>query len=470
MKRMIVLWAAMCAALISSATTEHNLDSLLAETALPVLYMTTDCGKEPTGDAVYPPQGAWGVGLSNNEYLTGELTIKCSGGTVYSSGPYKKDTSGARIKLRGNTSAIGDGKKPYKIKLSKKSDLLFRGKTYYNHKEWVLLPAHDTKLIKFITGVTVGKFMGMEWEPGYEVVSLVLNGEYKGMYLLVDAVARDVSRCNVDKTGFIIEDDAYWWNEEVYFKGNILPFPVGYTFKYPDSDDVTAERVDKIRQYILDFEELLSSGGDLWSMMDVTSFASWLLAHDILGTGDSGGTNRYLYKYDYDPSSPNSTLLKMGPLWDFDAVFKNSGKWASIHNVDYSYYFPYLLVSDEFRNEYLELWNSKSQGLYSAVMDELNAVLETKGASIDMCKDLDSSRWWQPNNSFSEDVALVETWLNGRIEWLGVNISENFSSLNIPVHESSSEVKGIYSLQGVLLENISFPGMYVVDGKKILVK
>ena len=115
---MIVLWAAMCAALISSATTEHNLDSLLAETALPVLYMTTDCGKEPTGDAVYPPQGAWGVGLSNNEYLTGELTIKCSGGTVYSSGPYKKDTSGARIKLRGNTSAIGDGKKPYKIKLS----------------------------------------------------------------------------------------------------------------------------------------------------------------------------------------------------------------------------------------------------------------------------------------------------------------------------------------------------------------
>lgn len=28
----------------------------------------------------------------------------------------------------------------------------------------------------------------------------------------------------------------------------------------------------------------------------------------------------------------------------------------------------------------------------------------------------------------------------------------------------------IDSLQGVLLENISFPGMYVVDGKKILVK
>ena len=103
-------------------------------------------------------------------------------------------------------------------------------------------------------------------------------------------------------------------------------------------------------------------------------------------------------------------------------------------------------------------------------MDELNAVLETKGASIDMCKDLDYSRWWQPNNSFSEDVALVDTWLNGRIEWLDVNISENFSSLNMPIYESSSDVKGIYSLQGVMLENISAPGMYVVDGKKVLVK
>ncbi len=456
-----------------SQTIDNRLDSLLTETGLPVLYMTTDSGEEPKGNAVYPPSGAWGVGLTGNEYQTGELTIKLDGNIIYSSGAYKKGTGGARIKLRGNTSAIGNGKKPYKIKLSKKSDLLFRGYSFFQCKEWVLLPAHDTKLVKFITGIAVAECVGMEWEPDYEVVSLVLNGDYKGMYLLVDAIEKGPSRCNVDYTGFIIEDDAYWWNEEKYFKGNILPYPVGFTFKYPDNEDVTDELLENIKQYMLEFEELLVSKGNVGSMIDMGSFASWLLAHDILGTGDSGGTNRYLYKYDFTSptaKTTNSSLLKMGPLWDFDAVFKNEGRWASIHNVDYSFYFPYLLDIDEFKNEYLKVWNEMSPELYSIIMSELNTVLKEKGNRIDLCKELDYARWYQPNNEFKDDVALVDDWLTRRMEWLNENINEEYATIKEIENDGDETFDGIYSIWGTEVERILLPGIYIVNGRKVMVK
>jgi hypothetical protein len=59
MKRIIVCLVAVCATLATYASvTEYDLDSILAETALPVLYMSTDNGEELTGNSVYPPDGA----------------------------------------------------------------------------------------------------------------------------------------------------------------------------------------------------------------------------------------------------------------------------------------------------------------------------------------------------------------------------------------------------------------------------
>lgn len=138
-------------------------------------------------------------------------------------------------------------------------------------------------------------------------------------------------------------------------KGNAVYPPSGaWGVGLTGNEDVTDELLENIKQYMLEFEELLVSKGNVGSMIDMGSFASWLLAYDILGTGDSGGTNCYLYKYDFTSptaKTTNSSLLKMGPLWDFDAVLKNEGRWASIHNVDYSFYFPYLLDIDEFKND-----------------------------------------------------------------------------------------------------------------------
>ena len=86
-----------------------------------------------------------------------------------------------------------------------------------------------------------------------------------------------------------------------------------------------------------DFEKVLFSGGDVGEYIDLRSFARWLLVQDITYNDDVAGSNMYLYKDDYDESVPMSTKLKMGPLWDFDAMFRGTSykdQWAcSIHRL-----------------------------------------------------------------------------------------------------------------------------------------
>lgn len=116
-----------------------------------------------------------------------------------------------KIRLRGNSSSTGV-KKPYKIKLNKKTDLLFRGISKYKDNDWVLQRVSHRYLAKAFTGLKIGELVGLGWEPKWEYVNVVLNGKYKGDYLLLESVEREKGRVDIDKTGYLIEDDAYWWN------------------------------------------------------------------------------------------------------------------------------------------------------------------------------------------------------------------------------------------------------------------
>lgn len=66
---------------------------------------------------------------------------------------------------------------------------------------------------------------------------------------------------------------------------------MGYTFKYPDYEDMDSSRIAHIKDYMEAAEEVLWSDGDAAAWLDHPSFARWVLAHDLLGSDDAGGTN-----------------------------------------------------------------------------------------------------------------------------------------------------------------------------------
>ena len=455
-------------------STTIDVESLRA-IGIPLLVIETDNGVTPPGYPVYPPNGAWGVGLAGNDYCTGEISMYLGDSLLYGSGKYDSEAAtGMRIRLRGNTSAH-DVKQPYKIKLSKKADLLLRGVSGYEDKEWVLIDSWQDNIVKTVMGFKLGELLGLGWHPACRYVNVVLNGDYKGVYILCETVKRSSARCNISKTGYLIEDDAYWWNEDVYFKGEILPFPVGYTFKYPDSDDVDDTTISNIRNYIIDFERALKSGEGFEEYIDVESFAAWLLAHDILGTSDSGGANRFLYKHDFDAKSPTSTKLKMGILWDFNTSFRANG-WSSIHGKSYSFYYSYLLNDHNFNKLYVNLWNKVKGTLYNEISTLLDDIAMREGEALNESFLLEFARWGYTTDDTDVCHANYKQLLGERIDW----ITQNITSMSTRVDDivDSSETVDVYDLQGRLvgvkmsideIDSLT-KGIYLVGGKKYLVQ
>lgn len=463
---------------------------------LPVVVINTENEEEPSCDYVSAPEGSWGKSIINAEKIPGEVSVFDSDGSLlYYSGEYKKGDSGMTIKVRGNTSAYYN-KKPFKIKLQKKGDLLGRNDKSFNDKNWVLL--NDPNLNMYV-GLELSKMMDMDWTPEAKYVNVIINNDYRGLYLLAESVERNEEcRVNVSNTGFIVEHDAYWWNEEgQYLLSSFNPF-LNYTFKYPDFEDLSEEDINKI-QYILDTYEQGIEKENYTELIDIESFAKWILSHDILGTWDGGGSNFYLCKYDINDNS----LIKAGPLWDFESMEIMDNDWSGPHTVLNR--FKGLYTNDSsFMHSFLKLWNDKKISLkdgLSKLFEELKDTELWKPYASSLASS--NSRWNTSYNSPDVEADKRKDWFMDRLSWIDGKMNEIEASMGIENIESEnvgasdikiikngfiSNISGyrilIYKSDGSLYESIisekgkvvkiNNPGLYIVvinnRSYKVLIK
>lgn len=414
MKKIVLLLIVIVACGVGYAA-EITVDSAL-RLGLPVVIVETQDNEEPTADVIDHPDGAIGSSITNATKVPGRVVVlSVEGDTVFDSGEYVKKKSGMTIKLRGNSSAAFSYKKPYKIKLQKSGDMLGRGDTFAD-KDWALL-RNDWNNLNTLVALKVCGLVGQDWTPSMEYVNLLFNGDYRGIYMLSETVERNKDcRINVKKDGYIIESDPYWWNEDAYFDGALDMGPYKYTFKYPDPEDLTEGQLDYIKRAVVLFENSLTDG-TYDEYMDVGSFVNWLLIHDVLGTGDPGGSNRFLTKKD----STDGSLLQMGPAWDFDTEFTSSlsESFAPIHN---ELYFPYLFGSTNkvFSKAFVSRWNEVKDTVFSQVSDFLEDLRSNElGKAIDKTWKADNKRWghgWAMKFGLTvgENVDSIEDWFTRR--------------------------------------------------------
>ena len=390
-----------------------SLDSIKS-LGLPVITIETVDGEEPTCEYVDHPEGMAGYGIRNATKVPGRLTITLGDELLFDSGPYAKDSSGMRIKIRGNSSAW-PSKKPYKVKLEKTADLLLRGDDEtYSDKDWLLIKDPD---FRQHIGFETSRLMGIEWTPCCRYVNVVMNGDYRGLYLLCEPVERN-KRCriNVSETGYIVESDAYFWNEDLYIPSSLSPF--GWTLKYPDADDVTEEQRAFLTRDLAKLEEALA--GPLYAeRIDVESFARWLLTHDILGTWDSYGSNLFVSRYDSLDSK-----ARMPVLWDFDTIFRMEGAWANIHRE--RFFFQHLLSSRDrvFASTYLALWEELKSSVFDGMLSFIDKYeISEEAEAVDASMNLDAERWHNEYTSLRDHLATARTWFESREAWMDEHIA-----------------------------------------------
>lgn len=449
---------------ISLDTDESSVLTQTLSLGLPVVEIITVDGEEPTADMVAPPEGSIGQGITNATKVPGSVTVYSpDGNIIYSSGEYIKKESGMTIKVRGNTSAQGT-KKPYKIKLQKKGDMLGRGDNRFNDKNWVLIFGYS---LKTHIGRHVGLFTGQEWMPEGFHINLIFNGDYRGMYVLQESIERNVScRINVSDDGFIMEHDPYWWNEDgKYLESQDSPV-FNYTFKYPEFEDATDSYIKAIHGSLKKYE-LSVDEGTYPDVIDVMSFAKWVLCHDILGTSDGGGVNWYLTKESISDPSP----ICCGPLWDFDSSENNIGIFSSVHLSRFDKLFRNK--NNTFRKAYVKCWQDIRENLVNG-LDSLISDLKTSNwDQYDISYNEDHKRWGHSEIAHASDQAAdrISKWYTDRIIWLDKEIAKMQEEINkeesevVPIIDSKS-----ISITGSnLIANKDVPNLDIltIEGKII---
>jgi hypothetical protein len=304
----------------------------------------------------------------------------------------------------------------------------------------------------------------MVWTPEYDFVHMILNGEYQGMYYLMEPVSRGDQRVNIDKTGFLIEHDTFWWNEDVYFRTKYQTNTYAYTYKYPDNDDVTEDIQNSMITYMNEIEKNIYEDGDITNYIDIESFAKWMIVHDILGTDDSVGCNRYLYR------NNNTSLLQMGPTWDYDSTFR-SDSWSTIHFFT-PFYYPELFKNELFVQTYINIWKQIRPTIIDNIQIYLEQVYVKYKDVFDENMAIHNNKY--PNegmNTFLSQISEVKEKLIERITLLDYLMKQYDDQTAINNVASYNTINNNFlNLFGIKINKPFSNGIYINNGKKYVVK
>jgi len=308
MKKIIYLFAYCCAAILTTAQTQL--------TNLPTVYISTDGGRNVVDKDVYLDAVISVRSAVAAEVITDVVT---------------------QIKGRGN-STWGMPKKPYRLKLDKKDNLLgLPAKA----KNWVLLANFaDKTLMRNALAFKISELAGLEFSPSVKFVDLVLNNRYVGNYMLTDQMEVNENRVEVEEQeltdavepaltgGYLLEIDGFANGEPKWFT---TPQALKITVKYPKDDEINPAQENYITNWTRSFENVLFSSDfkdpvkGYRPLVDTATLINWYIASELTGNSDA-----FWSTYVYKRRSVNK--LFFGPLWDYDIAFNNDNRLGDAVN------------------------------------------------------------------------------------------------------------------------------------------
>lgn len=282
------------------------------------------------------------------------------------------DYGSSGIKGRGNSS-WNFKKKPYALKFEtrpqKQEPPIETVLGMPGHKRWVLLSNYMCYDFGNQLGYEAGRRSGFAWSPRSRYVELVLNGEHKGMYSMVEQVRVDKNRVNIKEMdaeditpekitgGYLLNYDTTM-DETYRFRSDWYNMPV--MVKSPDEDDMTPEQFQYIKNYINTMEASLKdderfAAREYLNYLDIDTFISAWFTKELASrkNNSSGTASDFLTPRSVFYYKDRGGVLKAGPAWDMDVHF--------LKHVDKLYctgcqYYGRLFEDPLFVKRVVEMW------------------------------------------------------------------------------------------------------------------
>ncbi len=392
------------------------------------------------------------------------------------------------IEYRGSTSFRLFDQKSYGFELRDKLDQDTDSAImdFPKQSDFILYaPANDKALIRNTLIYDLSNQIGM-YTTRTKYIQLYIDGEYLGLYVLMEKIKRDKSRVNITKMsstdnsgtavtgGYILkidksagDNDIVGWDADAIYTADlgfrslydpsynkIVYPPYGikkgaetyFMYEYPKNDAISTDQKKYLQSYISEFEEVLLSSNfshptnGYSKYIDEQSFIDFLILNEF-------ATNPDGYRLSTFMSKDRQGKLKMGPIWDFNLGFGNDDRPAFFNSANWVFnfnnYYPNdtwlihfwwkkLLSDPSFTSKLKARWVQLRGTTLSS-----NNINKTIEQHINILKTNNSinphfERWKilgvkLPFNNFvgkthQEELDYLKSWITKRLNWIDAEI------------------------------------------------
>lgn len=332
--------------------------------------------------------------------------------------------------------------------------------------DWILYaPYSDKSLLRNVLAYSLARRTG-RYASRHAFCELILNGEYRGLYVLFEKIKRDRNRVDLPRLvsdgdddlsgGYIVkidktagEDIGGWLSTYPPYAGS--PHRILYQYHYPAPSDITSEQAAYIQSVFEGFESHMSrpdiTGYE--SVIDVDSFVDYALVTELGKNVDGYRLSAFLYK-DRDDRDPR---LHAGPIWDYNLAFGNADYYGGflpqgwqvnfLQPQDQSqvpFWWRRLFADDVFQDRLRRRWTDLRHGPFA--LDSINADIDALADRIGEAAERNFARWpvlgtyvW-PNAyvgaTWASEIEYLRQWLERRLVWMDGLLLENDSDTDPP--------------------------------------
>ena len=479
-------------------------DHATGEYKIPTIYITFGDGQtwdynQWIGMYVYDPET--GETIWTKEEWIEDCTFRLDGAGVW---PDIDTVEGCEVRGRGNSSWSQSymSKNPFRIKFPKNQKQSPFNLT--KDRQWVFIANKQYgSMTSNSIAQKIAAMVDAEALCHMIPVDIYINGHYRGSYCFTEKIGIADNSVAIDEaTGCLLELDDYF-DEDFKYKDPTYDLPV--MVKDPDFGEEDDERVitfEDIQNSINSLTATLHAGGDISKYIDMESWAKFWLVNDLVRNAE---THHPKSCYLFNPDVPGGEKWKFGPAWDFDWAFGYEETHTYfIHGAEEDLYSKFVystpkaghLFYDALRNStagkrayYKEWLNFIAEGRLQELMEYIDDYTEFALPSILHNNDANISE--KNKTDYEAQKAQSKKWLTARANYIFNNLEKYDISPDIVTPEDYGQpteiedVKAalgrpvdVYTIGGVLVRrqvpymqstNGLTPGVYVVEGKAILV-
>ena len=419
-------------------------------THLPIVSINTN-GIEIPGKPIYDEEHNV---IDYTLAADGTTSIKAALGVIDSEQEYnhltdsKTDMGEVMIRVRGHSSRRFE-KPNYFIRFVN-SDGTNNPQKFLGmdaHHEWALHgPFLDKTLIRNYMWYNISGEI-MQYSPNVRFFELVLNGEYRGLYLAIETITSgkegarlslEVNKKDNTFSGYALRLD--WGDTEE--ENKLYPF-TNYTTRaktqhelvYPGTKNMTPELKEAIKNEFSLFEKTLYSydyNNEKYgykNYIDIDSFVDYFLINEFTCNYDAGSLSTYIYK-DIDGK------YKMC-VWDFNSAldaYQESAMPADEFRLNSGLWYQMLFMDSDFTDRVVKRYYELRKTVFSE--EYLFGFIDDTIEYLDTAVDRNYERWGYTFNqeydlmhptqrnprNYDEAILQMKDFITKRIAFMDENI------------------------------------------------